>query len=270
MLLIDMFPVSCYSIYINTYSPIFLSGLIGDILMKRTFIIVIIILTAAVSTGSAGFLDSFLKDFGLSSKQELDNSTIISGLKEALSVGTEDAVKAVSKIDGYLANEAIAILMPEKFQQVADVMKKVGYEKPVDDFIMSMNRAAEKAAPKATSHILSAIKGMTIEDAKQILEGGDTAATDYFKLKTSDKLYDEFMPVVSSSMDEVGVTSKYKEMMDKYLSLPFVNKESLDLDHYVTNKSLEGLFYMIGEEEKKIRTDPAARVTDLLKKVFSK
>jgi hypothetical protein len=237
--------------------------------MKRIFITVLTVFLAAGSTGYAGFLDSLLKDIGLLSEQELDGSTIISGLKEALSVGTENAVKDVSKIDGYLANEAIAILMPEKFQKVADALRKVGYEKPVDDFIMSMNRAAEKAAPKATSHILSAIKEMTIEDAKQILEGGDTAATDYFKLKTSDKLYDEFMPVISSSMNDVGVTSKYKDMMKQYLSLPFVKKESLDLDHYVTNKSLEGLFFMIGEEEKKIRTDPAARVTDLLKKVFS-
>ena len=116
--------------------------------MKRIFIVLSIIFLFAVSTGFAGFLDSFLKDFGLSSKQGLDSSTIISGLKEALSVGTEKAVQDVSKIDGYLANEAIAIIMPEKFQKIADVLKKVGYEKPVDDFIMSMNRAAEKAARK--------------------------------------------------------------------------------------------------------------------------
>ena len=108
------------------------------------------------------------------------------------------------------------------------------------------------------------------EDAEEILKGGDTAATDYFRGKTSNKIYDAFKPIVSSSMDEVGVTHNYKEMMNKYGSIPFVEKETLDLDHYVTNKALEGLFQMVGQEEKKIRTDPAARVTELLKNVFSK
>jgi len=238
--------------------------------MKRLLIGIMFIIVAAASVSNAGFLDNILKDFGFSSEKGLDQETIVSGLKEALSVGTENAVKEVSKVDGYLANEAIKIMMPEEIQKVADVLRKVGYQKPVDEFISSMNHAAEKAAPKATSHIVDAIKAMSFDDAKQILEGGDTAATDYFKSKTSDKLYEDFMPIISSSMDEVGVTQSYKGMMDKYLSLPFVKKESLDLDHYVTNKSLDGLFLMIAEEEKKIRTDPAARVTDLLKKVFSK
>ncbi len=238
--------------------------------MKRTIAYIVLCIFAAVSVSEAGFLDNLLKEIGVQSKQGMDNSTVISGLKEALSVGTENAVKNVSQLDGYLSNEAIKILMPEKIQRVADVLKKVGYEKQVNDFVTSMNRAAEKAAPKATEHIVSAIKEMSIDDAKKILNGGDTAATDYFKLKTSDKLYEEFKPLISSSMNEVGTTKKYKTMMDKYLSLPFVKKQSLDLDHHVTNKSLDGLFLMIAEEEKKIRTDPAARVSDLLKKVFSK
>ena len=162
------------------------------------------------------------------------------------------------------------IMMPEKIRKVADVMKKVGYEKQVDDFVTSMNRAAENAAPAAASHFPDAIKGMTFEDAKGILSGGDTAATDYFRTKTSDNLYEEFKPIVSSRMNEVGVTRSYKTMMGKYTSLPFMKEESVDLDHYVTEKSVDGLFYMIAQEEVKIRTDPAARVTDLLKKVFGK
>jgi len=218
----------------------------------------------------AGLLDDVIKTVGGSGKGEPDESTIISGLKEALSIGTDKAVKNVSQVDGYFGNQVIKILMPEKIQNVADILRKVGYQKQVDDFVLSMNRAAEKAAPKAASIFVDAIKGMTIEDARKILNGGDTAATEFFKRKTHDKIYDAFKPIISSSMNDVGVTRSYKEMMGKYESLPFMSKESLDLDHYVTNKAMDGLFYMVGQEEKKIRTDPAARVTDLLKTVFGK
>ena len=131
-----------------------------------------------------------------------------------------------------------------------------------------MNQAAERAAPEAKSYFVGAIKEMTFEDARNILKGGDTAATDYFREKMHDKLYGSFKPNISASMNEVGVTRLYKKMMEEYTRIPFMEAESLDLDHYVTEKSLEGLFYMVGQEEKKIRTDPAARVTDLLKEVF--
>ena len=223
-----------------------------------------------VSLAHAGLLDNLMKGAGAPSRQGPDDSTVVSGLKEALSIGTDNAVKNVSRMDGYFGNEIIKILMPEKIQKVADVLRKVGYQKEVDDFILSMNRAAEKAAPLATSYFVGAIKEMSFDDARKILNGGDTAATEFFKRKTSDKIGASFKPVVSSSMDEVGVTKKYKDMMGKYESLPFVDKESIDLDSYVTNKAMDGLFFMVGEEEKKIRTDPAARVTDLLKTVFGK
>ena len=160
--------------------------------------------------------------------------------------------------------------MPESIRKVADILGKFGYQKQVDDFVLSMNRAAEKAAPQARSFFVDAIREMTFEDAKKILGGGDTAATEYFKQKTYDKLYAAFKPEISSSMNEVGATRSYKEMMGKYESIPFMDKQSLDLDHYVTDKALDGLFYMVGQEEKKIRTDPAARATDLLKTVFGK
>jgi hypothetical protein len=203
------------------------------------------------------------------SEQHPEDSTLISGLKEALSIGTENAVNSVSKMDGYLGNKAIKILLPKKIQEAADILCKLGYEDKVDAFILSMNRAAEKAAPQAVSFFVDAIKEMTFEDAKGILNGGDTAATEFFESKTRDKLYDAFKPIVSSSMDEVKVTQAYKEMMGKYTSaVPFAGTASLDLDHYVTTKSLDGLFYMVGQEEKKIRTDPAARVTNLLKETF--
>jgi hypothetical protein len=199
------------------------------------------------------------------------DAQVVSGLKEALSIGTANAVADTSKVDGYFANQAIRILMPDKVRKVADALGKVGYQREVDAFVLSMNRAAENAAPRAKKYFVDAIREMTFEDARKILGGGDTAATEYFRGKTQKKLYDEFRPVVSASMDNVGVTRSYKEMTGKYSSLPLVGKpESVDLDHHVTTKALDGLFHMIGQEEKKIRTDPAARVTDLLKTVFGR
>ena len=238
--------------------------------MKKIALVMLAFLVFSVALSNAGMFDNLLKGAGSLRSQGPDDGTVVSGLKEALSIGTENAVKSVSRVDGYFGNKVIKILMPEKIQKVADVMKKVGYQKEVDDFVLSMNRAAEKAAPMAASFFGDAIKQMTFDDARKILNGGDTAATEFFKAKTSERIYTAFKPVVSSSMDEVGVTRSYKTMMGKYDSLPFVDKQSLDLDHYVTNKALEGLFVMVGEEEKRIRKDPAARVTDLLKTVFGK
>lgn len=238
--------------------------------MRRIVYLVFIISLSAGSTLALS-LDDVMKGVGSVTKTATtDDATVVSGLKEALAIGAENAVKNVSQTDGYFGNKLIKILMPEKIQKVADVLKMAGYQKQVDDFVLSMNRAAEKAAPQAASYFKDAIRGMTFEDATKILNGGDTSATEYFKGKTQDKLYAAFKPVISSSMNDVGVTRSYKDMMGQYESLPFMSKESIDLDHYVTNKSLDGLFTMIGQEEKKIRTDPAARVTDLLKTVFGK
>ncbi len=247
--------------------------------MKKTVFMVLVFMASAVLIAYAGPLDDVLKGVKLpsvplqmgGSGSNLDDDTVVSGLKEALSIGTGNAVSSASKLDGYFKNQMIKILMPEKIQTVANVLGKLGYQKQVNDFILSMNRAAEKAAPKARAYFVNAIKEMSFDDARKILNGGDTAATDYFKSKTSEQLFNEFKPVVSKSMNETGVTRSYKEMTGKYMSaVPFASMESLDLDQYVTNKSLDGLFYMVGQEEKKIRTDPAARITDLLKKVFGK
>jgi hypothetical protein len=238
--------------------------------MKKTLVIALLVLTGFAGITYASLLDNIFKDVGSSQKGGEDQDTTASGLKEALSIGTRNAVAKVSKIDGYFGNKAIKILMPDKIATVGNVLRKVGYGKEVDDFELSMNRAAEKAAPQAKSIFVDAIKGMTIEDARKILGGGDTAATDFFKEKTHDRLYTAFKPIISSSLDEVGTTRSYKSMMAKYETVPFVSRQSLDLDHYVTGKALDGLFYMVGQEEKKIRRDPAARVTDLLKTVFGK
>jgi len=193
------------------------------------------------------------------------------GLKEALAVGTGNAVQTLSKSNGYFGDAAVKILLPEKMQKAVEVLKKAGYQKEVDDFVLSMNRAAEQAAPKARPIFEDAVKKMTFEDAQKIMKGNNTAATDYFKAKTSTQLTDAFKPVVADSMNQVGATKSYKALTDRYNSLvPFAKMDSFDLDSYVTKKSLDGMFLKVGQEEAKIRTNPAARTTDLLKKVFSK
>ena len=196
---------------------------------------------------------------------------VAAGLKEALAVGTGNAVQTLSKSDGYFGDAAVKILLPQKLQTAAEVRKKAGYQKEVDDLILSMNRAAEQAAPKARPIFEDAVKKMTFEDTQKILNGGNTAATDYFKAKTTPQLTDAFKPVVADSMNQAGVTRSYKALTDRYTSMvPFGKMDSLDLDSYVTGKSLDGLFLKVGQEEAKIRTNPAARTTDLLKKVFAK
>jgi RNA binding exosome subunit len=227
-----------------------------------------IVLLAPTLAGTTGLFEEVQKMLFPPGQGSLDDTTVVSGLKEALSVASGNAVALTGKLDGYYGNQVIRILMPEKIRKVADIASKLGFQKEVDDFVLSMNRAAEHAAPKAKEYFINAVKQMTFEDAKNILRGGDTAATEYFKAKTYDKLFAAFEPEVSSSMNEVGVTRAYKAMIDRYQSIPFMKAESLDLDRYVTGKSLDGLFYMVGQEEKKIRTDPAARVTDLLRQVF--
>ncbi len=232
---------------------------------------VVVVTLGCAAAASAGLLDDLLGTVGGlkgPAAGGLTDGQVVSGLKEALSVGTANAVAATSKVDGYFANAAIKILVPEKARKVASVLEKVGFKEEVDDFVLSMNRAAEKAAPQARARFVAAIKEMTFDDARKILGGGETAATAYFEGKTRQQLADDFRPVVSKSMDEVGVTRSYKRMMAKYASLPFTRAESLDLDRYVTEKALDGLFYVLGQEEKKIRTDPAARVSEILKTVF--
>jgi hypothetical protein len=241
---------------------------------KILWVFVLILAMGFPCFAEAGIFDDIMKELS-GTKSDVarsgpDLKTTVAGLKEALSIGTDNAVRAVSKTDGYFGNKMVKILLPDKLQKIADVVAKLGFQEQVDGFILSMNRAAEAAAPKATVLFVDAIKTMSFDDARKILKGGDTAATQYFKEKTSNKLYDHFRPVVMASMNKVGVTKAYKDMIAPYESLPFVSKESVDLDHYVTNKALDGLFLMVGEEEKKIRTNPAARVTDLLKTVFGK
>jgi len=233
--------------------------------------IILLCISLATPDCYAGFFDDLFKGVTPASQEVApDNSTLVNGLKEALSIGTKNAVNSVGSVDGYFKNQMIKILLPEKIRNVADLLGKIGYQSQVDNFVLSMNRAAENAAPKAAGFFSDALKEMTFDDAVGIWKGGDTSATEYFKNKTHDRIFQAFKPVVSSSMNDVGVTRSYKEMIQKYESFPFMKSGALDLDKYVTDKAMDGLFYTVGEEEKKIRTNPAARVTDLLKKVFGK
>lgn len=197
-----------------------------------------------------------------------DPQKTAAGLKEALEIGTKNAVDITGQVDGYFKNQAIKILVPKKLRDAEKIMRDLGQGAKVDEFILTMNRAAEKAAPAAKNIFWDAIKQMTFQDAMKILNGDETAATEYFREKTYQKLEASFEPPVTNAMNEVGVTRSYKELTDKMKTIPMIKVETEDIDKYVVNRALEGLFYMLGQEEKKIRKDPAARVTQLLQEVF--
>ncbi len=234
----------------------------------RALIISITIFLTALPASAQ--IDRIFKGLGLGQQSEMSDAKIGSGLKEALKIGTENTVNLTGRQDGYFLNQAIKILMPEKLRNLEKGLRAVGYGPQVDEFVLSMNRAAEQAAPFAKQIFWDAVGEMTFEDARKILSGHETAATDYFKSKTTDKLTVAFRPVVDREMNEVGVTRQYKELVGRFQAIPFVKSESFDIDHYVLTKALDGLFHVLGEEERKIRTNPAARVTDLLKEVFGK
>jgi hypothetical protein len=200
---------------------------------------------------------------------ELSESKITAGLKEALQVGTGNAVQIVSKTGGYYTNPEIKIPLPEPVQKVEILARAAGFNKQLDEFEMSMNRAAEKAAPEAKAIFWDAIKKMTFTDARKILNGRENEATLYFKDKTHDRLSELFKPIIHQSMSSVGVTEKYQALESMIARVPVMGNERFDLDQYVNDKALDGLFYILAQEEKKIREDPAARVTDLLKEVFA-
>jgi hypothetical protein len=237
-------------------------------MILRLFIAGMIVLMTALPASAQ--LDRIFKGLGIGQQSGLSDAKIGSGLKEALKVGTENTVNLTGRLDGYFLNQAIKILMPEKLRNLEKGLRAVGYGPQIDDFVLSMNRAAEQAAPFAKEIFWDAIGEMTFEDARKILSGHETAATDYFKGKTTDKLTAAFKPVVDKAMNEVGVTRQYKDLVGRFQAIPFVKSESFDIDHYVVTKALDGLFHVLGEEERKIRTNPAARVTDLLKEVFGK
>jgi hypothetical protein len=237
--------------------------------MRRQSLIAASIFLCAATTASAQ-VEQLSKALGLGSKTQLGDAKIASGLKDALKVGSENAVKLTGKTDGYYRNDAIKILMPKNVRSLEKGLRTLGGGAKIDEFELSMNRAAESAAPEARKIFADAILKMSIDDARKILNGGDTAATDYFKSKTTGELTIAFRPIVEHSMEQFTVTQQWNTLVGQFQSVPFAKSPSLDINQYVVGKALDGLFFMLGQEEKKIRTDPAARVTTLLKQVFTR
>jgi hypothetical protein len=239
----------------------------------------------AYSTARAGFLDSLKSAFASTNSaattavSALSQSQVADGLKEALGKGVSNAVVSLGHNGGFLTNLDVKIPMPDKLQKVESVMRMAGQNQMADDFIGSMNHAAEQAVPVAAGVFGDAIRQMTIDDAKGILAGPDDAATQYFQRTTQTNLFAKFYPVVQKATDSVGVTAKYKAMMGKFATAnslgslfgksSAINFDAADIDTYVTNKALDGLFKMVAAEEKNIRANPIARTSDLLQKVFA-
>ncbi len=198
---------------------------------------------------------------------DLPEEKIIAGLKEALEVGTTNAVALTGRHDGFMKNEAIRILLPPKLQPVGKGMRMLGMGEQVDDLEIGMNRAAEQATPQAKQIFIAALRKMTFDDARRILSGDDTAATEYFRRTTSADLTTTFTPVVHRSMEHVGLVRQYDNVIKSAPGGAALASE-FDLDKYIVGKTLDGIFLMLGEEEKKIRKDPAAQTSALLKEVF--
>lgn len=209
-----------------------------------------------------------LKQIEMPAAQTLTTGDIVAGLRQALEVGTNNSVSFLGKTDGFYGNPLFKIPFPEEARVVEEKLRDLGMNRLVDDFIRTMNRGAENAVKLAAPIFVDAIKQMTFDDARNILSGPDNAATEYFRTKTSSRLAELFRPEVKSALDKVEATKYWGDITTTYNRIPFVKKVETDLTKYVTEKTMNALFAKVAEEEKLIRTDPAARVTDLLKRVF--
>ena len=193
----------------------------------------------------------------------------VGGLKQALGQGIETAVTSLSKTDGYLGNPKVRIPLPENLQKLDNGLRQIGMGKYADDLNVSMNRAAEAAAPEARTLLVNAVKGMSVTDAKNVLMGGDNAATEYFRKNTESALSGKFKPIVVNAMQQVQLAQKYDQFAGKGEQLGLVDAKNANLENYVTQKALDGLFVMMAEQEKAIRANPMAAASSLAQKVFS-
>lgn len=246
----------------------------------KTFMSVMAFIVLVFANNAMASWDSFLDDLSSTSKTllvednspaTLDSETVIAGLKEALTIGSQQAIETVSQQNGYLNNNLIRIPLPPALQQVSGVIRQVGLSPLADQFEQSINHAAEKAAPEASQILINAIKTMSIEDATAILQGPDDAATQYFKKNTHEQLTTLFEPAITESLNQVGSTKYYNDLSKHVADVPVIGQTvNVDLPSYVTSQALNGLFVMLAREEQKIRANPTARTTELLKQVFEK
>lgn len=199
---------------------------------------------------------------------ELSDKDAVAGLKEALNKGTANAIASLGKENGFFSNDRVKIPLPDSIQKVEKTLRKLKMGKYADELVLTMNRAAETAVPEARTLLVDAIKEMSVQDAKGILTGGDTAATEYFRSKTSQKLSARFLPIVQKATAKVGVAQKYNQFSSKAARLGIMNESDTNLENYITQKALSGLYLMIADEEKAIRANPVKQASKLLKKVF--
>lgn len=236
--------------------------------MKKIILLVFVSILA-VNTQAQINLDKIKNNVsGSNSGNNLTNDEVIKGLREALTVGTNNATSMVSKTDGFFKNPSIKIPFPEDAIKVKNICENLGMKPQVDKFVLTLNRAAEEASKEAAPIFINAIKSMSISDGFSILKGADNAATKYLQDKTSAELKQKFKPIVQNALKKVEITKYWSPLITAYNKTPGVQKMNPDLEEYVTLKALDGLFKMVAQEELKIRKDPAARVSDLLKKVF--
>lgn len=200
---------------------------------------------------------------------QIGNADISQGLKEALNNGISNQVTKLTATDGFFRNEMVKILLPQELQKVDKTLRDIGLSSLADEGLKVLNRAAENAVKEATPIFVDAIKGMSFNDARNILMGEDNAATDYLKGTTSTALYTKFSPVVNSSLSKVGADKVWTDIINRYNQIPLVSKVNPDLTDYVTNQAMEGVFTMVSVEEKNIRHNVNARTSDLLKRVFA-
>ncbi|MCX7160937.1 MAG: DUF4197 domain-containing protein [Proteobacteria bacterium] len=204
----------------------------------------------------------------LAGLESITNQDATTGLREALVKGSQVAVEALGKQDGFFGNGKVKIPLPESAQKVEKVMRQFGMGKQADELILTLNRAAEAAMPEAKVLLVDAVKKISVQDAKGILTGGQDSATQYFKRTSSDQLRAKFLPIVKKATEKVKLAQKYDEYAEKGVKFGLVKKEDANLDNYVTQKALDGLFVMVAEEEARIRQNPAEAATSILKKVF--
>jgi len=239
--------------------------------MKRSFLVLTLVAFSTIAFSQSKSILGEAKDiFGktkITKSSSLSTDEIVSGLKEALSQGANNSTSKVSEVDGFFKDAAIKILLPQQVQKVEKKMRMFGMGKMVDNAELSMNRAAEDASKTAAPIFLDAIKKMSFTDALNILKGSDTAATGYLRKTTSNPLTDAFRPIVQASLAKTDATKYWKDVFSVYNKFSSEPVDT-DINSYVTSKALYGIFYYVGEEEKKIRKDPVARTSDILKKVF--